>query len=155
SWVAIWWSIRKFVRLPTARLLAGTTDDVATRANAEPSTGLGNWLKWPIIRAVLLVLGVSTWVFWVYMHGGGQAGSFFTSGAAVLALLLGEIRHRLRQGTLNPALSRKETRESRFSLLRLSMLNTARNPGRSTLTIGLVAAASFLIVAVSAFHLDT
>jgi hypothetical protein len=39
--------------------------------------------------------------------------------------------------------------------MRLSMLNTARNPGRSTLTIGLVATASFLIVAVSAFHLDT
>ena len=29
-----------------------------------------------------------------------------------------------------------------------------RNPGRSTLTVGLVAAASFLIVAVSAFHVD-
>ncbi len=39
--------------------------------------------------------------------------------------------------------------------MRLSALNTARNPGRSTLTIGLVAAASFLIVAISAFRLDT
>jgi hypothetical protein len=39
--------------------------------------------------------------------------------------------------------------------MQLSALNTARNPGRSTLTIGLVAAASFLIVAVSAFRLNT
>jgi hypothetical protein len=37
----------------------------------------------------------------------------------------------------------------------LSALNTARNPGRSTLTIGLVAAATFLILAVSAFRLDS
>jgi hypothetical protein len=37
----------------------------------------------------------------------------------------------------------------------LSALNSARNPARSTLTIGLVAAATFLIVAVSAFRLET
>jgi ABC-type antimicrobial peptide transport system permease subunit len=40
------------------------------------------------------------------------------------------------------------------SLLRLAMRNAARNPGRSLLTIGLVAAASFLIVVLSAFYLD-
>ncbi len=40
------------------------------------------------------------------------------------------------------------------NLARLALRNAARNPGRSTLTIGLVAAASFLIVAVSAFRLD-
>ena len=82
-----------------------------------------------------------------YMHGEAQAGIFFTSGAAVLALLLGEIRHWLR--------ARGGRSHKLFSLVRLSALNTARNPGRSTLTIGLVAAASFLIVAVSAFRLDT
>jgi ABC-type antimicrobial peptide transport system permease subunit len=155
SWVAIWWSIRKFVRLPAARLLAGATDDVALRADTQASTGWRKWLKWSVIRAVLVVLAVATCVAGFYMHGEEQAGSFFTGGAAVLALLLGEIRYRLRQGTLTPALSRREREESTFSLMRLSMLNTARNPGRSTLTIGLVAAASFLIVAVSAFHLDT
>ena len=36
----------------------------------------------------------------------------------------------------------------------MALRNAARNPGRSTLTIGLVAAATFLIVAVSAFRLD-
>jgi hypothetical protein len=40
------------------------------------------------------------------------------------------------------------------NLLRLAVRNAARNPARSTLTVGLVAAASFLIVAVSAFRLD-
>ena len=67
----------------------------------------------------------------------------------VLALLLGEIRYRLRT-------ARRTTDARRsFTLPSLSALNTARNPGRSTLTIGLVAAATFLIVAISAFRLDT
>ena len=39
-------------------------------------------------------------------------------------------------------------------MARLALRNAARNPGRSTLTVGLVAAATFLIVAVSAFRLD-
>lgn len=42
----------------------------------------------------------------------------------------------------------------RVHLLRMAWRNAARNPGRSTLSIGLVAAACFLIVAVSAFRLD-
>ena len=38
--------------------------------------------------------------------------------------------------------------------LRMALRNAARNPGRSTLTIGLVAAASFIIVSMDAFRLD-
>ena len=41
-----------------------------------------------------------------------------------------------------------------FPLARLAIRNAGRNPARSVLTIGLVAAASFLIVAMSAFRLD-
>jgi hypothetical protein len=78
-----------------------------------------------------------------------QAGVFFASGATVLLLLLGEIRHRLRHARRTIAASRP------FSLAGLSALNVARNPTRSTLTVGLVAAAAFLIVAVSAFRLET
>jgi hypothetical protein len=39
-------------------------------------------------------------------------------------------------------------------LVRLASRNGARNPGRSTLTIALVASATFLIVALSAFRMD-
>ncbi len=84
-----------------------------------------------------------------FVQGEAQAGSFFGSGAAMLILLLGEVRHRFRHLGRGGGIVRT------FSLPQLSMLNTARNPGRSTLTIGLVAAACFLIVAVSAFHLNT
>ena len=40
------------------------------------------------------------------------------------------------------------------ALLRLAVRSAARSPGRSALTIGLIAAASFLIVAMSAFQLQ-
>jgi putative ABC transport system permease protein len=144
SWLAIRWSIRKLVRLPAARLLSGSTDNVAMNA---PAVGRWWWLRWSMIRFVLVVLAVGMCVAGFFMHGEEQAGIFFTSGAAMLALLLGEIRYRLRSHRGRP--------HRLFSLMRLSALNTARNPGRSTLTIGLVAAASFLIVAVSAFQLNT
>ena len=42
----------------------------------------------------------------------------------------------------------------RGNLVRMALRNAARNPGRSTLTIGLVAAASFVIVSMDAFRLD-
>jgi len=43
----------------------------------------------------------------------------------------------------------------RFSLATLAARGAAREPGRATLSVALVAAACFLIVAVSAFHIDT
>ena len=67
----------------------------------------------------------------------------------MLLLLLGEVRERLRQGRTTSAAPRM------FTLAGLSAMNTARNPTRSTLTIGLVAAATFLIVAVRAFRLES
>jgi putative ABC transport system permease protein len=133
------------VRLPAARLLGGSIENWAVDV---PRAGWWRRLmSWPMVRGALVLLSIAMCVAGFFMHGEAQAGIFFTSGAAVLTLLLGEIRYRLRSHRGRP--------HKLFSLARLSALNTARNPGRSTLTIGLVAAASFLIVAVSAFRLDT
>ncbi len=172
SWLAIRWSVRKLVRLPAARLLSGATVEsgevwrLAEGDSAWRPTPMnwvrGGMLRWPVVRVALVVFAALLCVAGFFLHGEAQAGTFFSSGAVVLALLLGEVRSRLRQGTLTPALSRREREEERgrggrkeFSLWQLSLLNTTRNPGRSTLTIGLVATASFLIIAVSAFRLNT
>jgi hypothetical protein len=104
---------------------------------------------WPSIRIGLLLLVLALSVLGFKLQGEAQAGAFFATGAAVLVLILGEIRWRLRTA------GRLGRTSHGFSLASLSALNTARNPGRSTLTIGLVASASFLIVAVSAFRLET
>lgn len=78
-----------------------------------------------------------------------QAGAFFGAGAMVLVASLALTWARLRTGAVGSAVA-----VGRGNLARMAVRNLARNPGRSTLTIGLVASASFLIVSVSAFHLD-
>ncbi|HEX3598748.1 MAG TPA: ABC transporter permease, partial [Lacipirellulaceae bacterium] len=147
SWVTIWWSIRRLVRRPVRQLMSGAAGVVSSAAS---KSGRRFWriASWPVLRAVFVGLVVVQCAAGFYLTGESQAGVFFGSGAAMLVLLLGEARYRLRY--LRPGSSGRS-----FSLLRLSALNTARNVGRSVLTIGLVAAASFLILAVSAFHLNT
>ena len=172
SWLAIRWSIRKFVRLPAARLLSGNVqNEYRTAERGADKRGWRRFVSWTVVfrpatiildylipkrrrflswsfsRIILAATVVMLSISGFFLHGEEQAGIFFGSGAAMLVLLLGEIRHRLR-------LARGRV-PATFSLARLSASNMARNPGRSTLTIGLVAAASFLIVAVSAFRLET
>ena len=59
------------------------------------------------------------------------------------------VHRQLRRGATGPAVAK-----GRGNLLRMAARNAARNPGRSTLAIGLTAAACFLIAAVSVFHAD-
>ncbi len=64
-------------------------------------------------------------------------------------MLLVLVYLQLRRGATGPAVA-----AGRGNLLRMAVRNAARNPGRSALAIGLTAAASFLIAAVSLFHID-
>ncbi|HEY3393851.1 MAG TPA: ABC transporter permease, partial [Lacipirellulaceae bacterium] len=152
SWLTILWSTRRLARQPANRLLAGaiTTEAEAGAAGRGHGAGRRSALPpWAIARAALALLTITLLALSTRVEGEAQAGVFFATGAMVLVLMLGEIRHRLRWKRARAA------RQRTFALPALSALNTARNPGRSTLTIGLVAAASFLIVAISAFRLET
>ena len=142
SWLTIRLAIRRLARLPVGRLLAGETEAEVEGTSKKRSS-------WPRVREALMALAALLVVTGYLLTGESQAGAFFASGAAVLALLLGEVRHQLLR------LGRTKRSYHALSLVRLAALNTARHPGRSTLTIGLVATATFLIAAVSAFRLDT
>jgi hypothetical protein len=78
-----------------------------------------------------------------------EAASFFCAGALTLLACLLLVGIHLRRGAIGQAVAL-----GRGNLLRMAFRNAARNPGRSTLSIGLVASACFLIAAVSAFHAD-
>jgi ABC-type antimicrobial peptide transport system permease subunit len=143
SWITIAWSIRRLARLPVGRLLAGATEETALRGAPRAA---GSWPRW---REALIALSVAMGLIGSQVQGEMQAGIFFGSGATLLALLLGEVRYRLR--TFGGAKPSSRT----LSLPRLAALNLARHPGRSTLTLGLVGVATFLIAAISAFRLDT
>jgi putative ABC transport system permease protein len=67
------------------------------------------------------------------------------AGGLVLAALLALVYRLSRSGAAKPT--------SGLDLSRLAAMNVRRRPGRSLLTIGLVSAASFLLLATSAFRL--
>jgi ABC-type lipoprotein release transport system permease subunit len=145
--VVIWLVVRRIGRLPLRRLLAGQP--------TVESFG-GNDRSRPIWRRRLLELtliaaavGPSLALLGMRLPEDLRAGAFFGSGALALAALLTLVAIRLRAGRMGPAVS-----AGGGNLTRLALSNAARNAGRSTLTIGLVAAATFLIVAISAFHID-
>jgi putative ABC transport system permease protein len=145
SWLTIRFSIRRLVRLSAARLLAGESEANPLEVKAVADAPR----NWSHIREAIVALAVALAVLGYVLRGESQAGAFFGSGVVVLALLLGEIRYQLGMA------ARSTSGMESFNLAALSVLNTARNPSRSVLTIGLVATATFLIVAISAFRLDT
>ncbi len=138
--LTIYFGMRGLKRLSVRGLLSGTsTDTQQTFGRVSP------WARWTgaACAAGAVVLSILA----TQLGGEAQAGAFFGSGALVLAACLLTLWHYLRAG-LGAGSGRA------FSLGRLSLSSAARNPGRSTLTIGLIAAAAFLIIAIGSFHLS-
>lgn len=143
SLVAIWWALWQMRHVQVRRLLTNRTDDPGTSAAGRAV----HWLHGTAWSA--LILAVAVGMFASTLGGEAQAGAFFGAGALALIAGLTFLWLSLRSGGTGPLVT-----SSRFALTRLAIRNGARHPGRSTLTIGLVAAASFLIVAISAFRQD-
>jgi ABC-type antimicrobial peptide transport system permease subunit len=140
--VAVW----LFARVAPRVLLTGDTSGERDPAKAVKPP------RWSVYIAVgfaaLAILLVIAGQF-VHDHE-ARAGTFFSSGASLLTGALAAVwawMKRTRHGTVSgrglPALTR------------LGARNGARNPLRSILTAGLLAAAAFLIVAVESFRRQT
>lgn len=149
--VVIWVSTRRIARIAPRRLMAGVAEPEARLSRRAGSAGLRrrSGLRW--IEVILLLTAVAPTGVLLSLHLSDEvrAGMFFGAGATALVALLGLVWLRLRAGMTGSAVA-----AGRGNLLRMALRNAARNPGRSTLTVGLVAAASFIIVSVSAFRLD-
>ena len=136
--VTIWWSLKRATKEPVRGLLSGELERVE---NSDGQRRLASWI--PI---VLVVAAIGLSVFASTQNGDTQAGSFMGSGFLILfAMLIGLYRWFCQPGDANQV--------QHLGLDQLARMNAMRNPLRSTLTIGLVASASFLIVAVSSFRL--
>ena len=134
-------SLRRTRRISVRRLLAGQAAGADELIYAPAS-------RWGVIGAVALLVAAAALAFAAPQWGGeAQAGAFVGSGTLVLTAFLSLIRRYFKTG------GRLRARESGWSLRWLAARNVARNPGRSTLTVGLMAVASFLIVAMSSFRL--
>ena len=148
SVVTIVWSVRRTREASVRQLLSGRT---AEPSYQPPSQRKG---KFALITILLLsALGLASIAavpsIASKLGSEGQAGAFMGAGALVLTALLTIIAGRLKQT------SATETAFVRAPVLpRFAARNASRNPGRSTVTIGLVASACFLIASLSAFRLD-
>ena len=135
----VWFSLRGLKKVNTTRLLTGRSSDVETASNVG-----GRMSKAPKVLAVLAVIMI---VAAQFASGEAQAGLFFGGGAAILTAILLWLRRSLRKSG--------STAQSNLQLsdVGLAWRSAARNPGRSTLTVSLMAAATFLIVAIGAFRI--
>ncbi len=142
------WAIRNTSTVTARRLLSGHIEDQSLSADTSPKRRKIN------VAATLFIFGMTLAVLAAIPNLGsslgseGQAGAFVGAGFLVLTALLLRIRTLLQKGGNVNSIQRIH-----MPLSWLAARNAGRNPGRSTLTIGLMAMASFLIIAMGAFKL--
>ncbi|MDA7861631.1 FtsX-like permease family protein [Mariniblastus sp.] len=137
--LTIAWALRRTRNQPVHLLISGQLESIGNPASKTRRTSL------PII-AVLALTAVGLTVAATQLAGEAQAGSFLGAGFLILASLLMWVYRTFRT-------ARHAHSFGRLNLSRLAIMSFQRNPLRSTLTIGLVAVACFLIAAVSSFRL--
>jgi ABC-type lipoprotein release transport system permease subunit len=142
SLVTIVWTLRRLGHISVRRLLARET--IEDRWATPGVVRRGRLVTAGLVIAALALGLVAPW-----LGGAAQAGAFVGSGALVLVAGLTFMWDRLRAGSTIALVA-----GGALPIARLAVRNGARNPSRSTLSMGLIAAASFLIVALSAFRLD-
>jgi len=140
--LAVVWAVWRSRHTAARRLLSGQMTDAVPWIAGRPR--YAGKLAW-----AMLLVAVPLGLLAARLDEESQAGAFFGTAALVLFAALTMVWTHLRGGTTGAAVT-----VGHGNLLRMAWRNAARNPGRSTLTIGLVAAACFLIVALSAFRLD-
>ena len=139
SVVTIAWSVWRSRKIPARRLLNGDMNeqqlDGRSRARGKRIVAVGC-----VIGAVILLFSATG------LGGDAQAGAFMGGGFLILIGLLLALNAWICCGATN-------IQRLNLDLSRLAIHNARRNPLRSTLTIGLVGVATFLIVAISSFRL--
>jgi ABC-type lipoprotein release transport system permease subunit len=139
---AIVWGLWQTRHVALRRLLAGEASDSA-------ETGRSRTLVSRTVASVSLMLAVVTSLSAFKLSGEAQAGAFFGAGALVLTAALSFIWSQMRRASIGSLVG-----SGTGALAKLAARNAARHPSRSTLTVGLVASVSFIILAISAFQLQ-
>ena len=137
--LALWLAIRKQLRHEPRELLhAG--DQLELSSSKSPKRNQG---KRSQMTGVICFLGALIYVGFV---DGSSNESFFMAGFLLLISALFFFHYRLSRISLHTG--------DIPSLSLIAFRNTARRKGRSLVTIGILASGTYLVVAVSSFHLD-
>ncbi len=136
--LAVWLRVRRLRKVPTPALLKRVSEPVDTRAGRGAR------------RTALIGIALAV-VLLAFAAGTGQTRNAAIFGIAGPALLVGLLAaFSLRLGGFGGKLERPGA----GALVRMAAANGGRHRSRSILSATLVAAASFMIVTVAAFHED-
>ena len=142
--LCIWWTLRSLTRISERSLLAGQIDtmgDVGRAFTAGAFTPRHAAAVLALLAAALLTASATGAV--------EQAGGFFGAGALLLASALCIFAAAFRVPVRSAVNGR-----GWHAVSWLGLRNTAYRPGRSVLSIAVVAAATFILIAVDAFRRD-
>jgi ABC-type lipoprotein release transport system permease subunit len=139
----IWWTLRALGRISERSLLMGSLDSQLSNSQS-PSSSRG-W-KWPIAAATLTVLAL------LLLAGAaagsvGRVGAFFGAGSALLMASLCAAAWLFRRRAKNGI-----DGHGWMSVSRLGMRTATYRPGRSVLSIAVIASATFILISVEAFR---
>jgi ABC-type lipoprotein release transport system permease subunit len=140
SLLTIVWALRVLGRVSPRALLAGETAEAAEAATRSRSARVRLWVGGLSLAGALACVAAGGFVSDPEM----QAMTFFTSGFLLLVAGLAAVWAYFRKDRLSPS----------RHVGTLGVRNAARHPVRSLLTVGLLAAATFLVIAVESFHRD-
>ena len=142
----IWWTLRSLARVTERSLLAGqlSNDDVEVvvlpRANRRPGS-LVAAVGCLAASLLLLVAGRAGVI--------GSAGAFFGAGALLLTACLCAAAFWLRRPSHTAIAG-----HGWLPISRLGVRNASYRPGRSVLSMAVVASATFILISVDAFRQD-
>lgn len=139
---AIAWAVRSAHALSVRQLMAG---------QVAVNLGFARRSVWRWRAAALAAAGTAVWLGIVGRNLAveAQAGAFLGAGALLLAALMAWLWAGLRAAPGERLLF-----TGPCQLVRLALRNARRHPGRTVLTLGLMASACFLIAALAAFRLE-
>ncbi len=140
------WTIRWILKFDAQTLLAGRDLDT-TVVRTTKRTGVP---KLTLVGGGLFIVAIGLAIFGAVSGGQTAAGGFIGGGMMLLIGILVVMYSRLRR----PQLASAMPENGGYSLWGMIRQSAKRHPLRSTLTIGLMATAAFLIIAINAFRLQ-
>jgi len=144
--ITIWSTARRLRRSTAQALLAGRVESSELLTTVDKQK-MGRKVQIKI-AAGLTVSAIVALIVGGMGNGLAQAGAFVGAGMLLLAAALLFIHHRLSMPPM-----RNAAHDGNYTLFKLASGNLRRNPLRSTLAIGLMAVATFLIVSIGSFQL--
>ena len=157
SWLVavltLWWTVRSLRRARAQTLLSGRDSDQQDARIAKNMIRADSKSKLPAVALLMALTAIVIASAGAMAGGQTAAGGFVGGGMMLLLAALVSIYAHLRKPRRIESQSDKNSL-SGFSLGGLASRNASRHPLRSTLTIGLMATAAFLIVAITAFRLQ-